>query len=252
MKKKVTIINKNGISIEVSEEIANVLSSFDNDITHESLINSNDKNNLSNVENEQLSISEQIFYIEMLSDIKSDKRDMELKIKNVLFDFYKDETGNGYNLSKIEELIKFLKIEIQENFKKNNLKKILSVAKDILKTYKTSKDETINHNTNLINKYPSIFTTKGYKIWCGALIEFDLLNRDKVPRTDLRFIYEIMKTDSYIHEPVTITNFTNWLNEENIINKTIDKLQWTGINNSSNKKRMGLYNAVIKNIPQKD
>ena len=132
MKKKVTIINKNGIPIEVSEETAKLMSDFDNKVVHESLIHNDDKNIAFSIKNESLSISEQIFYIEMLSELRDKSRPLKENIANTLAKFYSKEDGEIDFITNLKKLKPVLNNEVTYSYE---LKNILDVINTIIETH---------------------------------------------------------------------------------------------------------------------
>ena len=83
------------------------------------------------------------------------------------------------------------------------------------------------------------FKNNAFKIWERL---FENLNINETKRTDLRFMYEIMKYNEQIHKTVTVKNITDWINETYDFN--IDKLQYTSIKSKSNENRMSIYNLI--------
>lgn len=94
------------------------------------------------------------------------------------------------------------------------------------------------------NKQSEIFKKNGYKIWT---LLFENLQIIESSRTDLRFMYEIMKHHGLIHSTVTITNMTNWINDT--YEFAIEKLPYTNIKSLANNKRFYAFNLVSQANP---
>ncbi len=84
-----------------------------------------------------------------------------------------------------------------------------------------------------------IFKDNAFEFWERL---FENLNINETKRTDLRFMYEIMKYKEQIHKTVTVKNITDWINET--YQFSIDKLQYTSIKSKSNENRMSIYNLI--------
>ena len=88
-------------------------------------------------------------------------------------------------------------------------------------------------------KHTDYFKDNAFEIWERL---FENFNIDKTKRTDLRFMYEIMKHNGQIHKTVTVKSITDWINET--YDFGIDKLQYTNIKSKSNENRMSIYNLI--------
>ena len=88
-------------------------------------------------------------------------------------------------------------------------------------------------------EHTDYFKDNAFEIWERL---FENFNIDKTKRTDLRFMYEIMKHKGQIHKTVTVKSITDWINET--YDFGIDKLQYTNIKSKSNENRMSIYNLI--------
>lgn len=84
-----------------------------------------------------------------------------------------------------------------------------------------------------------IFKGNAFEVWQSMYDSFQITERS---RTDLRFMYEVMKYNNQIQDTITVKNITDWINE--FYNFSIDKLHYTAINSNSNSKRMNIYNLI--------
>ena len=55
-------------------------------------------------------------------------------------------------------------------------------------------------------------------------------------------MFEVMKYNKQIHNTVTVKNITDWINDT--YQFSIEKLQYTSINDKSNENRMSIYNLI--------
>ena len=84
-----------------------------------------------------------------------------------------------------------------------------------------------------------IFKGNAFEVWQSM---FDRFNINETTRTDLRFMYEVMKYNNQIHKSVTLKIITDWINET--YQFAIEKLQYTDIKSKANEKRMSIYNLM--------
>jgi hypothetical protein len=119
------------------------------------------------------------------------------------------------------------------------------ILKDRYKSFLLDKQQPLQQNesikTDEVKKelHYNIFTDNAFYVWQRL---FESFNITGTQRTDLRFMYEIMKYNGQIHKSVTVKNITDWINET--YNFSIDKLQYTSIKDKSNENRMTIYNLI--------
>lgn len=112
--------------------------------------------------------------------------------------------------------------------------KIKSVTVEV-----TKQVESINTDEVKKELHTHIFKDNAFEFWVRL---FENLNVNKTKRTDLRFMYEVMKHNGQIHETVNVKNITDWINETYDFN--IDKLQYTSYKSKENKNRLSVYNLI--------
>lgn len=133
-------------------------------------------------------------------------------------------------------------IEPQKFFfesKRKSIKEQLKIERLKKKQSQHQTPATDNQNKVNINQHSHIFKDKAFEFWERL---FENFNIDKTKRTDLRFMYEIMKNKGQIHQYVSVKNITDWINET--YKFSIDKLQYTSIKSKSNENRMSIYNLI--------
>lgn len=99
--------------------------------------------------------------------------------------------------------------------------------------------ETVKNDEVKKELHNDYFKDNAFEIWERL---FENFNIDKTKRTDLRFMYEIMKHNGQIHKTITVKNITDWINET--YDFGIDKLQYTSIKSKSNENRMSIYKLI--------
>ena len=87
--------------------------------------------------------------------------------------------------------------------------------------------------------HANIFVDDSFKIWQKMFEDFNI---DASKRTDLDFMFAIMKYNNLIHENIGLINMQNWINKKHQI--TIEKLKYTDVNTKANQKRMTVYNLI--------
>ena len=133
-------------------------------------------------------------------------------------------------------------IEPQKMFlesKRKSIKEQLKIDKLKNKQYRPQQIETSKPVEGKKELHNHIFKDNAFEFWERL---FENFNINETKRTDLRFMYEIMKYKEQIHKTVTVKNITDWINETYDFN--IDKLQYTSIKNKSNENRMSIYNLI--------
>ena len=93
-----------------------------------------------------------------------------------------------------------------------------------------------------VNQHPQIFKDDNFVIWQRM---FDVFNITKSSRTDIDFMFEIMKYNSLIHDNIGFTDIQKWINE--VYEIPFDKIKHTPPKQQSNKNRMAAYNLIIQN-----
>lgn len=118
-------------------------------------------------------------------------------------------------------------------------KEILKFFPDIYKLNQPQQNEKIKPDEVNKELHYHIFKDNAFEFWQRL---FENFNINETKRTDLRFMYEIMKYNGQIHETVTVKNITDWINDTYDFN--IGKLQSTNIKDKSNESRMSIYNLI--------
>lgn len=89
-------------------------------------------------------------------------------------------------------------------------------------------------------EYPThIFKGNAFEIWKKMFSEFKITNTS---RTDIDFMFQIMKYDNLIYDTIGLIDIQNWINEYYEI--TVDKVKYTDPKAASNIKRMSVYNLI--------
>jgi len=133
-------------------------------------------------------------------------------------------------------------IEPQKMFLESKRKSIKEQLK--IDRLKSKKNEPQQNESSIIDEvkkelHNDYFKDNAFNIWERL---FENFNINETKRTDLRFMYEIMKYNGQIHKTVTVKNITDWINET--YDFSIDKLQYTSLKSKSNENRMSIYNLI--------
>lgn len=108
-----------------------------------------------------------------------------------------------------------------------------------LKEYKPQQLEAVIPDEVKKEPHNNIFVDNSFEIWQKMFEEFNI---DASKRTDLDFMFEIMKYNGLIYENIGLMNMQNWINITYQI--TIEKLKYTNVNTKANQKRMTVYNLI--------
>lgn len=72
---------------------------------------------------------------------------------------------------------------------------------------------------------------------------FEQFKISKSNRTDIDFMFEIMKYNNLIYENIGYVDIQNWINK--VYEISFDKIKFTDHKAKSNDKRLIIYNAII-------
>lgn len=130
------------------------------------------------------------------------------------------------------------------NIKKvtNNLPKF---SKD--ETSEAEKDSQKSHSStdnsieNIKNLHNNIFTDNNFNIWDEMFAKFKI-NSSK--RTDIDFMFQIMKYNNLIHKNIGFTDMVDWIND--VYEVLFDKIKYTDPNSEPNRKRLVIFNDLKK------
>lgn len=82
--------------------------------------------------------------------------------------------------------------------------------------------------------HSNIFKGNAFNVWQSMFRDFDI---SKSSRTDVKFMFEIMKKDGLIYEIIREVDFLKWVNE--VYELTIEKTSYADL---KNQKRLAIYN----------
>lgn len=90
-------------------------------------------------------------------------------------------------------------------------------------------------------KHTEIFKDNAFEIWQSMFEKFNI--KDKSQRTDIDFMFEIMKYNNLIHEHIGYTDIRNWINR--VYEILFDKVKYTNHKTKANEKRLIIYKEII-------
>lgn len=140
------------------------------------------------------------------------------------------DKGKPYHIKPQKKFFKNKRETIKEQLEVERLKK---------EQNQPQQTETVKNDEVKKELHNDYFKDNAFEIW---ELLFENFNIDKTKRTDLRFMYEIMKHNGQIHKTITVKNITDWINET--YDFGIDKLQYTSIKSKSNENRMSIYKLI--------
>ena len=88
--------------------------------------------------------------------------------------------------------------------------------------------------------HTNIFKKNGFEIWESM---FEKFNITKSTRTDIDFMFEVMKYNDFIYKNIRYNDIEDWINE--VYQISFDKIKHTKINAKSNSTRLIIFNDII-------
>ena len=86
-----------------------------------------------------------------------------------------------------------------------------------------------------------IFVGNYFEVWQSMFEKFKI---NKRKRTDIDFMFEVMKYNNQIHSNIGYRDIQDWINEEYEI--AFEKIKYTNHKATSNEKRLIIYNEIIQ------
>ncbi|HLF51059.1 hypothetical protein [Flavobacterium sp.] len=91
----------------------------------------------------------------------------------------------------------------------------------------------------VINKHNDIFKDNAFQIWQNMFNHFEITESQ---RTDLDFMFQVMKYNNLIHKNIGLTDIKVWINDT--YHLSVEKIKYTDIKSSANKNRMATYKLI--------
>lgn len=135
-------------------------------------------------------------------------------------------------------------------FKKIWLRHYISVLSKIVSNIRTvtnnSKQVVVDKSKNDITEvkkelHPNIFKKNGFEIWERM---FEKFNITKSTRTDIDFMFEVMKYNGFIYKNIGYKDIQDWINE--VYEISFDQIKYTDVNSNSNSKRLIIFNDIAR------
>ena len=89
--------------------------------------------------------------------------------------------------------------------------------------------------------HTNIFKKNGFEIWESM---FEKFNITKSTRTDIDFMFEVMKYHKFIYKNIGYNDIENWINE--VYQISFDKIKHTNHKAKSNEKRLIIFNDITR------
>ena len=135
-------------------------------------------------------------------------------------------------------------------FKKLWLRTYIKDLSQILSNIKTvtnnPKQVAIDKSKNDIAEvkkelHTNIFKKNGFEIWERM---FEKFNITKSTRTDIDFMFEVMKYNDFIYKNIGYKDIQDWINE--VYEISFDQIKYTDVNSNSNSKRLIIFNDIVR------
>lgn len=218
----------------------NILGVWEKDLTNRIHRRKEELYQLINIAQNDNTLSEE----ERSIKIKSFKKELENErpdgIGNSTYSiFLPNVTNNKVHGNLPYSEFEYIKASLLKAHIKSFKEELHQQAEIIIDTPEEEKQEESEYPTNMFASYT------GYKIWRRLFDELDIKESDL---TLIRFLFEVMKKDKFIHDTFKLVDLYDWLNKE--YEYVVGKLKYTDPNWPSNKARMTAYNAIKENINQ--
>jgi len=89
--------------------------------------------------------------------------------------------------------------------------------------------------------HPNIFKKNGFEIWERM---FEKFNITKSTRTDIDFMFQVMKFNDFIYENISYNDLADWINE--VYKISFDQIKFTDIKSKPNSKRLVIFNDITR------
>ena len=86
----------------------------------------------------------------------------------------------------------------------------------------------------------NIFKDNAFEVWQSMFEKFKITESN---RTDIDFMFEVMKYHNLIYDNIKYVDIQNWIN--NVYEISFDKIKFTNHKAKSNDKRLIIYNDII-------
>ena len=161
---------------------------------------------------------------------------------NKLKDIFFSQRMEMYNLSyTLNEKIK-LELETLEKLPIN--KTDYKILKERYQKYLTNIEpqQQKNNEPDEVKKelHNNIFKGNAFEIWQSMFEKFKITESK---RTDIDFMFEVMKYNNLIYDNIKYVDIQNWIN--NVYEISFDKIKFTDHKAKSNDKRLIIYNDII-------
>ena len=160
------------------------------------------------------------------------------ELKDIFFSQRMEMYNSSYTLN---EKIK-LELETLEKLPIN--KTDYKILKERYQKYLTNIEpqQQKNNEHDEVKKelHNNIFKGNAFEIWQSM---FDKFKITESKRTDIDFMFEVMKYNNLIYDNIKYVDIQNWIN--NIYEISFDKIKFTNHKAKSNDKRLIIYNDII-------
>jgi hypothetical protein len=160
------------------------------------------------------------------------------KLKDVFFSQRMETYNSSYTPN---EKIK-LELETLKKLPINNTD--YKILKERYQKYLTNIEpqQQKNNEPDEVKKelHNNIFKGNAFEIWQSM---FDKFKITESKRTDIDFMFEVMKYNNLIYDNIKYVDIQNWIN--NVYEISFDKIKFTNHKAKSNDKRLIIYNDII-------
>ena len=160
------------------------------------------------------------------------------KLKDIFFSQRMETYNSSYTLNEK------IKLELETLEKLPIIKTDYKILKERYQKYLTN-IEPQQQKTNEPDEvkkelHNNIFIGNAFEIWQSMFVKFKITKRK---RTDVDFMFEVMKYHNLIYDNIKYVDIQNWINS--VYEISFDKIKFTDHKAKSNDKRLIIYNDII-------
>lgn len=151
---------------------------------------------------------------------------------------------NRLNTEDKKELINDYKDQLTQLKSKQTQSKFIELINEAIQAIEFTPQQVENVKPDEVKKelHPQIFKDNAFEIWQSM---FEKFNINKSKRTDIDFMFEVMKYNNQIHTNIGYTDIQDWISE--VYEIVPDKVKFTDIKTKANEKRLIIYNEIKEN-----
>lgn len=143
-----------------------------------------------------------------------------------------------------QEFISYYKSDLTSLKNKQTQLEFIKLINDFIQDIEVTPQQAESVKPDAVKKelHARIFKDNAFEIWQSM---FEKFNIDKCKRTDIDFMFEVMKYNNQIHTNIGYKDIEVWINE--VYEIVFDRIKFTDTKSKANEKRLIIYNEIKEN-----